>query len=188
MAGTEDGNAAFLIMLLADIRDIFEDRVANGQAFKGRGEDLGDRLFSEEIIEHLHKCENRPWAEFGRARKPLTKTGLASILKALPITPVSVRKHKVLNGYNRTQFEDAFARYLPPITLSTTVAPLQAAENRSFAAESQPLHANGCNGCESPSIPQKSAIRNGVRVQEALQEEKSDPKGDDSPLGWEDTL
>ena len=87
-------------LLLADVRDLFANRDA-------------DRLPSEEIIAHLNALEDRPWPEW--KSKPLTKAGLARLLKPLGIEPANIRlpDGRVPKGYLRSTFADAFGRYLP---------------------------------------------------------------------------
>src|SRR5262249_23000116 len=53
-------------MLLADIKAAFDCR---------EGE-WADRMFSEMVTEALSGMEGRPWAEFGKSRKPITKNQL----------------------------------------------------------------------------------------------------------------
>src|SRR5262249_48475713 len=48
-------------LLLADIKAIFD----------GRKGEWADRMFSEMITEALAAMEGRPWAEFGKSRKPI---------------------------------------------------------------------------------------------------------------------
>ena len=88
-------------MLLADIKTIFDE---------GK-----ERLWSEELAEALAAMEGRPWAEFGKARKPITKNQLASLLDDFHIKPENVRVgDKVKRGYRKHQFSDAWQRYLAP--------------------------------------------------------------------------
>jgi Protein of unknown function (DUF3631) len=86
-------------MVLADILAIFDER--------------GERIWSEELCEHLAAIEGRPWAEFGKARKPISKHQLARLLARFHIEPDNVRiGERVKRGYHRHQFVDASQRYL----------------------------------------------------------------------------
>ena len=70
---------------------------------------------SAELVGALVAIEGRPWAELGKARKPLTQNGLARRLKPLVIMPENIRiEDKVPKGYLLERFAEAFARYLGP--------------------------------------------------------------------------
>jgi Protein of unknown function (DUF3631) len=98
------------IELLSDIRDIFAERGVGA-------------VLSKDVVDALVAKEGRRWAEWGKAAKPITQNGLARLLKnfrtgaGAPIAPVDVwTGSRALKGYNLSQFEDAFQRYLtlPP--------------------------------------------------------------------------
>src|SRR5262249_46215478 len=57
-----------LELLLGDIRDIFGEQ---------------EEMSSADIVQALIKIEGRPWAEMGKARKPMTQNMLARMLKLL---------------------------------------------------------------------------------------------------------
>jgi putative DNA primase/helicase len=87
-------------VLLADIKATFEARGA-------------DRLSSEDICEALAAMEGRPWAEYGKSGKPISKNQLAKRLKRFKIVPDSVRVgDKTPKGYYQHQFQEAWDRYL----------------------------------------------------------------------------
>lgn len=91
-------------VLLADTKEAFE---AKGV----------DRLSSEEICESLTAIEGRPWAEYGKAGRPITKNQLARRLKRFKIVPDTIRVGgKTAKGYYRHQFEQAWSRYLSSST------------------------------------------------------------------------
>ena len=60
---------------------------------------------------------NSQWHEY-RSRGPITKNQVAALLKDFEIRPVVVHPTKRADlsrhGYRAAQFEDAFARFLPP--------------------------------------------------------------------------
>jgi hypothetical protein len=59
--------------------------------------------------------EDAPWAEWGRAEKPISAIKMAAILKHYEIAPHAIRDgEKVFKGYERDDFKDAWNRYLPP--------------------------------------------------------------------------
>ena len=61
----------------------------------------------------LIATQGRPWAEYGKSGKPISKNQLAKRLKRFKIVPDSVRLwDKTLKGYYRHQFQEAWDRYL----------------------------------------------------------------------------
>ena len=94
--------------LLQDIKAIFAEKDT-------------DRLPSAEITAALHAFEDRPWAEWGRAGKPISANQLARILKPFVIVSGTIRtEHGTAKGYHLHQFGDAFERYLGPVGGSET--------------------------------------------------------------------
>jgi hypothetical protein len=103
-AGVPDEESAVLL-LLSDLRELFE------------GVPDVDRWFSEEICAVLREREERPWGYWGSRRSSpgFNQGDLARQLRRFGIRPRSIRKgHKTAKGYRREQFEEAWARYLPP--------------------------------------------------------------------------
>ena len=97
--------------LLADIKAVFDARTG----------EWADRMFSEMLAEALAAIEGGRWAEYGKARKPITKNQLARLLSGFKVTPDTVWiGSKSLKGYQRHQFEDAWTRYLAPLGVSET--------------------------------------------------------------------
>ena len=83
------------IKLLADIKDIFAITAV-------------DRLSSLALVEALGEIE-------GHRGKLITPNALARLLEPFGIRPGSIRfeDNRVLRGYQRSHFQDAFERYLP---------------------------------------------------------------------------
>jgi uncharacterized protein DUF3631 len=107
----EDDSVA--VQMLGDIRQIFDDA----------GESA---LPSKAIREQLCEMENRPWAEWGKQRKPITGHGVARLLRDFEVVPAGNLRFgdKVAAGYRRASFEDAWARYLPAAELPPAAVPL----------------------------------------------------------------
>jgi hypothetical protein len=128
-------------MLLADIAAAF----AEAQA---------DKLPSAKLAEALAHIEGRPWAEFGKARKPISANQLANQLKKFGITPQLVRLGTdVARGYALADFADAFARFLPKASFPECYTVTTAA-NIGASPLSRPLHpANPVTPwkCEKPN-------------------------------------
>lgn len=108
------------VMLLADIRQVFEEKVT-------------DRLPTQSLLTALCANEDRPWHDYQDQSYGITDKQLARLLRVFGIHPNSVRlpDSKTPKGYMRAWFEDAFDRYLPvsradPASAATsaTVSPL----------------------------------------------------------------
>jgi hypothetical protein len=85
---------------------------------------LDDRMFSKDLIEALARMGERPWSEVCRGR-PINERWLARNLKQFRIHPKPIRiGDDTARGYDRADFEDAFARYLPEEG-DLSVTPLQ---------------------------------------------------------------
>jgi hypothetical protein len=94
--------------LLADIKWIFD------------GGTPIDRIRSADLVGHLIEIEGRPWAEWRRGN-PLTQNALARLLGKFEILPQTIRiGNDTAKGYYRSAFEDAFSRYLPPQTVTSS--------------------------------------------------------------------
>ena len=73
-------------------------------------------MFSEMLARELADTEGGRWAEYGKARQPITKNRLANLLHGFKVWPEPVWiGSKSLRGYHRHQFEDAWTRYLAPV-------------------------------------------------------------------------
>ncbi len=95
-------------MLIADIWDLFDATSS-------------DLIPSEDLVGKLIEKTDRPWPEFGKTGKPITQAKLARLLKqpGLGISPKPIRvtddegHEKQVRGYERSQFDDAFSRFVP---------------------------------------------------------------------------
>ncbi len=87
--------------LLADIRTIFTDAGT-------------DRLASARIAEVLGTMDGKPWPEFKNG-KPITPNQVARLLRRFDIHSRTIRldDHSTAKGYPLSDFDDAFARFLP---------------------------------------------------------------------------
>lgn len=97
-----DDDTSTRIMLLADLRGLFEDRSA-------------DHITTKDILEHLHGLVERPWVEW-RQGKELTARQLAALLGPLRIRSADVKTpgtNQVAKAYRKADFTDAWERYLP---------------------------------------------------------------------------
>jgi hypothetical protein len=162
------------ITLLMDIGDIFvrlfpEDDPAHEAERKGRPDD-GPRLLTRRLLGELHKLEERPWDAWGKAKKPMTGTDLASLLRPFRIRSDTVRGKDAMGnpergkGYYLRSFRDAFARYRPlsgPSGRDTVTNPANAAEIEISEAVT---NAN-CHGSQNAGNANKSGICHDVTGQ-----------------------
>jgi hypothetical protein len=88
--------------LLRDIRCIFQ-AVAGGTAV---------HLSSADLCRQLIALEGARWAELSKG-KPITQYRLASLLKDFKIRPHPVGPDHNVRGYELTDFQNAWRRYLP---------------------------------------------------------------------------
>jgi hypothetical protein len=95
-----DDNASQTELLLGDIKAVFDEKKA-------------DQIASAELVKALIGIDGRPWAELGKARKPLSPNRLARMLKPLAIPPDTIRfGDETAKGYRLAAFQEAFERYL----------------------------------------------------------------------------
>jgi putative DNA primase/helicase len=88
-------------MLLVDIAAIF---AAAGV----------DKLPSAKLAASLAEIEGRPWAEWGRSRKPISPNQLANQLRRFGVSPHAIRVgNETPRGYALADFQEPFDRFLP---------------------------------------------------------------------------
>ena len=119
--------------LLFDIRSVFD---ATGD----------EKISTAELLRALIGKEESPWATCN-AGKPMTARNLAKRLGEYSVTSMNVRfGHEVAKGFHRSQFEDAFARYVPQASSESLATPLQIPESQGNAGVS------GCSGILSDAV------------------------------------
>ncbi|CAL7960510.1 hypothetical protein GAMM_160094 [Gammaproteobacteria bacterium] len=88
--------------LLMDIKEIFEKNNL-------------DKIHSSDLVEKLIRLEERSWNEY-RHGKPITQNILAKLLNSFEIKPKQIRVNdQSKKGYNLSDFDDVFSRYIPAI-------------------------------------------------------------------------
>lgn len=98
---SKDRTPSLGVRLLADLRTVLAGR---------------DCLSSVSILSTLKALEEAPWAELRGTG--LTYQGLSKLLEPYEIKPGPIRPDRngvQVKGYKRTQFLDAWTRYLPPL-------------------------------------------------------------------------
>jgi hypothetical protein len=101
------------IKLLADVRQIFAGPL-----------DSAEQATSEGLLNSLKDLDESPWKDLGFG-KPLNARKLAELLRPYEIRPQNVRTggNGVKKAYKKESFEDAWARYLPPVAPTPSAAP-----------------------------------------------------------------
>ena len=118
LSGSDADDAESMkVQLLVDIHTIFQ-HVSE------------DRIMTKALLSRLQEMEDRPWNNFRRG-KPLTARTLGDTLRSFKIFPNTIRFSDggVAKGYEKLAFENAFARYLPPQSVTT----LQVNETASYS-------------------------------------------------------
>jgi hypothetical protein len=132
VAASKGGGPSLGVLLLLDVRSVFEEHHS-------------DRLMTDQLLTTLNDLEESPWAGVKRDGKALDARGLAQRLGRYGIKSRNIRDAggKVLKGYMREDFLDAWSRYLandldfsspeadennpvgpPPIGSATSATPL----------------------------------------------------------------
>ncbi|WP_166805022.1 DUF3631 domain-containing protein [Nitrosococcus wardiae] len=142
---TSSGDQPAELQLLADILSVFEDKQI-------------DRIFSNELVDALIEMEDRPWGEWRRG-KPITSNLLSKLLKPFKIKAKQVWiSPKNRNGYLKTDFDDAYIRYVGFQRSRTLKAP--SGKNYSHFQNSRG------NEARESHKPPESALDEGSRVLE----------------------
>jgi len=135
VANQDEGSAK--ILLLADFQKMFENR---------------DRIWTVDALEILQAMEDRPWPEWSRG-KPVSARQLARLLSGFGIKSKLVRigPGDPKKGYEKTAFDDAFARYTPAQKV-TELQPKETgaySDNLSVTTENLVTHGNGLKAAKN---------------------------------------
>jgi putative DNA primase/helicase len=118
-----EGEDSIAIQLLADLRGVF-------------AESLADRMASAELASALHEMEGRLWSEFGPRQRPISPNQVARLLKPFGVLPRSMKlDQRVCRGYFKDDFTEAFSLYVPSPHDSNrylAITPENIAENGDF--------------------------------------------------------
>jgi Protein of unknown function (DUF3631) len=172
-------------LLLSDIMVVFDE------------EKKTDRLFSETICEGLAAMEGRPWAEYAKSGRPITKNQLAARLRRfkadaeckIPIEPKTIWiGSQSKRGYERHQFVEAWDRYLPqgdsPNRPSGRQTPDETGTSRTFQGVNQGVREtsagmSGVSGLSQPDTPRDTHLTPQLTLQKC---EKPAPNGESDTL------
>ena len=93
-----DDDQSISELLLADIHDIFQEKVV-------------EKVHSQTLVESLLALDDRPWREW-RKDRPLTMNSLSGLLKPYDIKSKQIKiDGQNRHGYREDQFSDAWSRY-----------------------------------------------------------------------------
>jgi putative DNA primase/helicase len=96
-----EGNLMLGAELLVDIRSVFEEKRA-------------ERISTADLIAALIEDDEGPWATYNRGR-PISPRQISKRLRDYGIASKNIRvDYAVTKGFEYSQFQDAFLRYLPP--------------------------------------------------------------------------
>ncbi len=124
-AARGDDDKSIGIIMINDVYIIFEAKNE-------------ERVSSADLCAALAEMEERPWAEYGRARRPITPSQVARVLKPFGIAPRTTRIGVLgvpVKGYHLADFVEVWARYCVPTGMPKM--PLQTLK---------PNGENECNG------------------------------------------
>lgn len=127
---TNDEESSAGILLLADLRELFDRRGVK-------------TLFSGDIVDELVQREDRPWPEWRRGT-PITQRGIARLLAPFGIRPKQIWEDgQNRRGYRRSDLQETFLRYLGAGSLDA----LEASQQAGFPGSGEPLGESGPSGC-----------------------------------------
>ena len=136
--------------LLADIKQVFDTKQA-------------EKIRTAELIAALVDDDEQGWATYNRG-KPITPRQLARLLAGYGIRSKTVRfGSHTPKGYERSQFTDAFARYLAEVPQRRNDGPEASSREAECVADGgsvaatptgdetpEPMPAQGCGGVADP--------------------------------------
>ena len=142
---TANSDDSIGIELLIDLRQLVEGK---------------EKMFSKDIAVDLAGLEGRPWSEY-RHGKPITQTQLSRLLSPFDVHSKQIRiGSEKYRGYDFADLQDAFQRYIPPV--SEVVQVVQPAPALDSSAVCQVVQENACTTSESGSNTRKQRDVPGV--------------------------
>jgi putative DNA primase/helicase len=159
-ADAADDKASIRLQALADIRSILSNK-DNEHVFLAPKD--GPAIFSKGLAAALAAIEGRPWAEFGKAQRPITPNTLAKLLTPIGVKSRGSIRHgtRTDKGYLVSDFGDAFERFLPPLGGDPPVTRHKSWESRD-SEPNAPVTPDGDVTGENPLNPATRAGCDGV--------------------------
>lgn len=127
LSGGESTSQTIGTELLSDIQEIFEEKQI-------------DRISTAELIKVLCADDEKPWSTYNRGL-PIKPRQIANKLKGFDIQSKTIRiGYETPKGFEKSQFEDAFFRYIPsPPEISATTPQPAPVLNCGGVADRNPL-------------------------------------------------
>jgi putative DNA primase/helicase len=151
VSGSQQESMSLSTELLADIKEVFEIKYK-------------DRVSSADLISFLIEDDLKPWATYNRG-KPISPRQLAKRLSEYGIKSKDIRfgYDGVKKGYELSQFEDAFIRYInsdeePPEKCATTQQNL---DKQDSTTASDVADTNECCATDNQNATLKALKNNG---------------------------
>lgn len=116
----KDAEPSLGVVLLTHLKMVFGD---------------SDKMPTERILENLQAIEEAPWGDL--RGKPIDGRGLARLLREYGIKSRVMRINETtVRGYQRSDFADAWSRYVPPLSATsvTSATCVTSNENQSLTA------------------------------------------------------
>jgi hypothetical protein len=125
------------VRLLTDTKAVFDSQAV-------------DRVSSKGLVAALNELDEAPWGEWAKGRG-LTQRTLANLLHKFDVRSKTVRfdDDTTAKGYHRSQFEDAFARYIDPSKRHNVTTRMVERETGDFEAS----HAEPCDASKNGANP-----------------------------------
>jgi putative DNA primase/helicase len=139
LSGAEQESVSLSAELLADIREVFDSKKVS-------------HFSSADLIKELCEDDEKSWATYNRGQ-PIKPRQLAKRLAEYGIASKTIRvsSYSTPKGYELSQFEDAFTRYLSPATSAT--APQSSTSNAYGVADSgERCETNWQSATEKPAF------------------------------------
>jgi hypothetical protein len=187
-AQAQQADGSISVRLLGELQRIFSPIDDNGKSLTEV-----ERISSSDLAAALGAIEGGPWQEWGKFRKPITPNQLAQLLARYDIRPKNIRfpDERVLKGYERAQFVESWALYLPSESPKSSCTPdsnRYTATTRINTGEdgiSQSATAGPCSGSENAVSTNKDAPCSGVADQNQGEEEETAKKKALTEVEWE---
>ena len=167
--GAQEDDDSIGVRLLADIKRVLYPKDDDGNPLPEI-----ERIASGDLAKSLGEMEDRPWAEWGKMQKPITQPQIARLLSRYDIAPKTVRLpgDRRLKGYEREQFAEAWALYLPPDSPTSPSTPdlirdsVTTRENTGEEGAFQCVTADSCHASENGVSANKDGACHGVTDRE----------------------